>query len=220
MTGQIGGSARRRVRRPLFVKERYLLIQAFRGHRYELAFGLALGTGMREGEILALRGEDFDLARRQVRVSRTVKVDELGRPYIGETPKTPAGERTVPLEGMAWDVARRRAPQSGLCFPSATSHSGVVCASTLWRAFQKCLVAAQLPRRPFHALRHYFASGVVAARGPLPALSRKLGHKTQTFTGDVYVDFPPELLKAVPDAVDELFGQGAEGLLLGSADAC
>ena len=208
--GQMPRNVGHRVPPPLSMEDRSRLLKGIRGHRYELAYGLALSAGMREGEILALKGEDFDLERREVRVRCTVTTDKLGRPYIGEVPKTPAGERTVPLEGIAWGVVRRRAPSAGLCFSSPTSRSGVVWGSTLWRAFQKCLVAAGLPRRRFHDLRHYFATGVVAAKGPLPALSQKLGHKNQTFTGDVYVDVSPEMMKAIPDAVDELFGDGTQ----------
>jgi integrase len=202
------------------MEDKSRLKRAFRGHKYELAFGLALGAGLRVGEILPLQGEDFDLARRTVTVKVTVTTDELGRPGIGDVTKTPAGERTVPLEGIAWDVVRRRAPSSGPCFPSPTSHSGVVLGSTLWRAFQKILIAAGMSRRRVHDLRHYFATGVVAASGPLPALSRKLGHTKQTFTGDVYVDVSPEMMRSVPDAVDELFGDGTEAPWPGAANSC
>ena len=67
-------------------------------------------------------------------------------------------------------------------------------------------IASQAFPRLAALLRHWRGR----SEGPVARAIPKLGHKNQTFTGDVYVDVSPEMMKAIPDAVDELFGDGTQ----------
>ncbi|HEU5438768.1 MAG TPA: recombinase family protein [Ktedonobacterales bacterium] len=89
--------------RPLSVIEvrRYLDVVA--DDRFYALYVLALSTGMREGELLGLRWQDVDLARRTVQVRLNVQ-ETLGRYILAET-KTAYSRRTVSLtqrRSMPW----------------------------------------------------------------------------------------------------------------------
>jgi site-specific recombinase XerD len=53
-------------------------------------------TGVRRGELFALRKSDIDRKNMTIRINKTV-VDNNGKPYVQDTPKTEAGDRTVPI---------------------------------------------------------------------------------------------------------------------------
>src|SRR5215212_3254314 len=80
---------------PLTAEEANRLIEAARGDRLEALYVLAVHTGMRQGELLALNWQDVDLDEGVVRVSLTLTRDR-GRLSIGE-PKTKRSRRTIHL---------------------------------------------------------------------------------------------------------------------------
>ena len=64
------------------VEQARQFIAAIAGHKYEVLFALAITTGMRPSEYLALTGSDFDLERGTVSVSKTLEWQKGGL-YIG-----------------------------------------------------------------------------------------------------------------------------------------
>jgi integrase len=84
---------------PLTREEARGLLDAARGDRLEALYVAALHTGLRQGELLALRWEDLDLEARTLQVRRTVTKDG-GKLAVGPT-KTAKGRRTVKLTADA-----------------------------------------------------------------------------------------------------------------------
>ncbi len=60
-------------------------------------FVLAITTGLRQGELLALKSDDLDLDEGVVRVRRTLSLD--GRKIVFASPKTAKGKRSIGLTG-------------------------------------------------------------------------------------------------------------------------
>lgn len=87
---------------PLSVIEVRRFLDAVQGDRFEALYILALSTGMREGELLGLRWQDVDLARRIVQVRMNVQ-ETSGRYILAET-KTAYSRRTVALTQAAVDA--------------------------------------------------------------------------------------------------------------------
>ena len=87
------------------------------GERVEALYVLALTTGLRRGELLALRWEDLDIASRQLHVHRAMQRVN-GRLQTVE-PKTTSSRRTVVLPGWQYAIywitkaVGRRAPGAG-----------------------------------------------------------------------------------------------------------
>ncbi len=81
--------------RPLSVEEARRLLEAAQGDRLEALYVLAVHTGMRQGELLALKWRDIDLESARLSVRRTVTRDG-GRLLVGE-PKTKKSRRIIAL---------------------------------------------------------------------------------------------------------------------------
>jgi integrase len=140
-----------------------LVVRKLQGHPlYEIAM-VDLDTGMRRGELLALRLSDVDLERATVRVERSLEETKGGLRF--KPPKTKRGRRTITLP------------------PNAVSPVSPNQLSWLWRAAVKSL---KLPRVSFHALRHTHASALIASGQDVVMVSRRLGHKNPTVTLNTY----------------------------------
>jgi integrase len=148
-------------------------------------------TGLRWGEMAALRVSDFDMLRRRVDVSRSVT--ESGG-LVWSTPKT--GERrSVPFPAVFADelaalmVGKAR---DELVF---TDQRGGVLRNSNWRArvFTPAIAACRKDDDTFptispHDLRHTAASLAVSAGANVKAVQRMLGHAKASMTLDVYAD--------------------------------
>jgi integrase len=89
---------------PLTRDEARRFLKVVRGDRLEALYVVALHTGLRQGELLALRWEDVDIEEKTLRVRRTITKDG-GKLLIGPT-KTAKGRRTVKLTKDAAEALR------------------------------------------------------------------------------------------------------------------
>lgn len=168
---------------------------------------VALDTGMRQGELFALRWEDVDLDARTIRVSRSVNT-ATGK--VGTT-KSRAGRRQIVMGAPAVDVLRahrdkqQAAGYSGvLVFPSPRgqqlSPSNVRINSFL--EIQK--VAKIDPPIRFHDLRHTAATLMLGAGVHPKIVSERLGHATIAITMDTYQHVSPTMQRQAADAIGEI----------------
>lgn len=135
---------------------------------------IALKTGLRLGELLALRYEDVDLVAGRLLVRRAVARGIIGTPKSGKS-------REVPLSPEAVQALKRGRHLKGeLVFsdPDGKMLAKTSCKWPLWRACQK----AGLRKIGWHALRHTFASHLVMRGAPLKAVQEMLGHSTIEMT--------------------------------------
>src|SRR5919107_727483 len=154
---------------PLSPEEARRLIEAVRGDKLEALYVLAVHTGMRQGELLALRWEDVDLNEGVIRIRRTL-ARSGGRIALGE-PKTKGSRRPVHLTGAAVEALKAHLEQQledierlgdlyrdhGLVF---TSGIGTLFNPTNLRrrSFAPLLEGAGIPQIRFHDLRHTCAT--------------------------------------------------------------
>jgi integrase len=130
--------------------------------------GLAIRTGLRQGELLALRWEDVDLVRGMLTVARSVVRGVVGSPKNGKTRPIPLSPETVQL------LKRHRHLRGDLVFSAADGRMLVKteCKHPLWRACRR----AGLRRVGWHVLRHTFASHLVMRGAVIKAVQELLGH--------------------------------------------
>jgi len=177
-------------------------IATAREHRLFAAFVLDLTTGLRRGELLALKKDALDLTRGTVTVReglyRTRLVDEGRSELQFNDPKTESGRRTIPLRpGVVRELRehlKRQAEERLFAGGAWQDNNLVFCTSTGTpiepRNFSRChagmLKKAGLPHVTLHALRHSFAS-LVAGTGENPENLRAiLGHSKTGTTMDLY----------------------------------
>jgi integrase len=149
---------------------------------------LAVATGARRGELLALRWSDLDLDAGTVRIGRSLRRGQAGLRY--KPPKTAAGTRTVGLGPQAVAALRRlRVEQAErrLAYGAAyrTDEDLVVCKADgaplnpehVSGEFRRLAARAGLPPEVhLHTLRHSAASFLAAAGVPASDIAAQLGH--------------------------------------------
>jgi integrase len=149
---------------------------------------LAATTGMRFGELAALRWPDVHLLAGEIIVSRTYD------PKVGETPPKSGEARTVDLTPQAQeilDVWYRESGGEGLVFERLTSghlDNGQV-RDALYAAMKRAGIERMSERggtRTFHSFRHSFARVALEAGAEITWVQRQLGHSSVTLTVDVY----------------------------------
>ena len=146
---------------------------------------LALGCGLRKGEVFALQWGDIDWIRGLLTVSRSREAgDRIKETKTGRI-------RTVVLPDWVRDNLAAHYQEQGRPGPEAwvfPGESGGTMDPSNWhrRNFQALFRAAGVRRVTFHSLRHTYAS-LLLAQGVDPLyVSRQLGHSTITITMDTY----------------------------------
>lgn len=131
---------------------------------------VALRTGLRAGELRALRWQDVDLANGRLVVNQNVVKGVVGTPKSGRS-------RLIPLsdDAVAALVAHRHS-RSPLVF--CDQYSSLMKESYSSKGIQCAYKAAALPLRGWRTLRHTFASHLVMRGVPLKAVQELLGHST------------------------------------------
>jgi integrase len=182
--------------RPLTPEEGRRLIDAADGDRLQALYVTALATGLRQGELLALRWEDVDLDARRLSVRHTLaRVN--GRLLLLE-PKTERSRRTLVLPEVAVAALRAhrtRQRMERLVAGSLWHDTGHVFTTTVGtpteaarvtRSFHAALARAGLPRSRFHDMRHAAATYLLAEGFTLEDVKNLLGHSSITLTSNTY----------------------------------
>ena len=198
-----------------YLSHTQVLALADAAHRQGEVVRFLAYTGLRWGEMAALRVGDFDMLRRRVNVSRSV-TESSG--LVWSTPKT-WERRSVPFPAVLADelaalmVGKDR---DGLVF---TDLRGGVLRNSNWRArvfrpaVEKCqAVDDTFPSITPHDLRHTAASLAVSVGANVKAVQRMLGHAKASMTLDVYTDLFDEDLDGVACKLDAAIRSAADQL--------
>jgi integrase len=192
------------------------MLQKLRGRSVYPAFVVALATGMRRGELLALRWQDVDLDGAFLRVEQSLEQTKAGLRF--KSPKTKFGRRRITLPASAVTVLRDhrktqaeqrlklgmgKAPAESLVF--ATWEGKPRSPNSLTKEWSEAIQATKLPRVTLHSLRHTHASHLIASGLDVLAISRRLGHGSPTITLGVYGHLFPNKDDRAADAIEATF---------------
>jgi integrase len=189
------------------------ILAAFDDHWLEPLVTVAMGTGLRLGELLALRWTDVAHGRIRVTGSLRPTAARPGDPHVLERTETKTARSIRTLEPgpfvlTALDVQRRRqaaATVSAYVFTNQTG--GFLDPRNVTKAFQLRLRDAGLPPMRFHDLRHAYATLSLTAGVPLRVVQEALGHTSIALTAAVYAHVMPELQREAGQRLDEaIFG--------------
>jgi integrase len=202
--------------RPLSPDEALKLVEAVHGDKLEALYILAVQTGMRQGELLALKWEDVDLNRGVIHVRRTL-VRSRGRLALGE-PKTKKSRRPVNLTNVAVEALKTHLGQQlediqrlgdlyrddGLVFTSGVGT--LINPSNLRRrSFKPLLQRARLPQIRFHDLRHTCATLLLSRNANPKLVQELLGHATVAITLDTYSHIIPGMGNLTARTMEDIF---------------
>jgi len=172
-----------------------------RDDRLYAAWRLLATTGMRRGELLALRWSDIDFKTRRLRIERALVV--VNHTVHWSSPKTEAGIRTLDLDRTtATDLRNHRVrqdrerlasmgawpadhhPEANLIFTDEAG--GALRPEWFSRHFKEHVARASLPAIRLHDLRHTVATLMLRAGVPVHVVSGHLGHAKTSITMDIY----------------------------------
>ena len=146
---------------------------------------VAVMTGLRIGEILALRWGRINFIGETLVVAETCFMGRFG------TPKTRASRREIPLSPAVVEALKahysRSADRSPKALVFATRHGGPLVSNNLRkRGLQSACKRAELPRINWHALRHTHGTLLHVQGTPLKVAQAQLGHSHMATTLEVY----------------------------------
>lgn len=153
---------------------------------------LAYHTGIRLGELCALRWEDIDFEKRMLTVNRNMQRvknfqhSETKTNICIQTPKTMTSARHIPLPDKLIDFlsSNRR---DGKNYVIQGKNRDWAEARTVQYRFSAILKACGITHFKFHTLRHYFATICIQRGFDVKSLSEILGHSTVQTTMNLYV---------------------------------
>jgi integrase len=195
------------------------LLEATAGGRFGALITLAVSSGMRLGEIQALRWHDVDLDRARLRVTATYQGNVDGQPVFAE-PKTAKSRREIHLSALAVAALRRHRVaqlQERLHAGGLWEDHDLVFANERGRpldgnnfrqrTFGRLLEEAGLPVIRFHDLRHTAATLLLSAGVNVKLISEMLGHADITTTLRTYSHVLPGMGQQAADVMDGLLAQ-------------
>lgn len=218
--------------RVLSVDEQMKLINVIHTHRLGFAILFDLATGLRIGELCALRWTDVNFNRQTIKISRTLQrikknmneleeVDEDDNcnltVLIEGAVKTPKGYREIPIPDNIWtmlmnhkDLQNQEYQSLGVPilpngFVFAMPFGTCVEPHTMRDALNYLLAVAEIQHANFHSLRHTFATRAIENGINVKTLSDILGHATVQITMDLYCHTSLDLMRENMDKIAVLF---------------
>lgn len=151
---------------------------------------LCLYTGIRIGELCALKWNDIDFQERTISITKTcqrIRIAGNRSTRITITsPKSQSSVRTIPMPSFVLEMLRVFKP-SNINTYLLSCNDKIVEPRTMQYRFQSILRKAKLPSINFHSLRHIFATSCVEIGFDVKTLSEILGHGTVEITLNRYV---------------------------------
>ena len=191
-------------------------LEAAKGDPLEALYVLALTTGMRQGELLALKWEDVDLAIGRLQVKRTI-ARLVGKGFTVSEPKTSKSRRRIHLTRTAIEALKQhriRQREARLAAgPDWNEQGWIFCSAVggpiepgnmIRRSFRPILVKAELPIIRFHDLRHSAASLLLILGVHVKVVQELLGHSQISLTLDTYSHVLPSLQEEAVNRLDAL----------------
>jgi integrase len=205
-------------------EELTILLDGAKHHRLYPLIALAVGSGLRKGELLGLEHQDIDFNEHTVSVKRTIAttyiIDSEGnREYLTmpTEPKSTCSYRkaqfpksVIPLLKMLRKrqlLERNAAGSSYIAnnYVFTNEMGGLYNSSNISSSWKSLLKKLGLEHKKFHALRHTFATQLFANNVPIEIVSKMLGHASVDVTRDIYIHILPESKTATIEILDALF---------------
>ncbi len=160
----------------------------------ELEYLVSLYSGLRLGEICALRWQDVDFEENMIYVSHTLKrVPCAGgtrkTTVMLDAPKTENSQREMPVNVFLMRKLRAKKAQSNAAptdFVFEGKNGGYIDPRTMQERFARTVKGLKIRDAHFHTLRHTFATRCLEKRIGIETLSELLGHSTPQITVKYY----------------------------------
>lgn len=181
--------------------------------RFHIVYVIALLTGMRQGEILALRWKDIDFEDQVIYIQQTITQNA----QIKTGAKNKASIRSVHIPMLLIKELKRhrnkireekmffKQEYKDLDLVNCTRKGKPVIARNCRREFYNLIEKLGLPKIRFHDLRHTHATMLIQQNVNVKLISERLGHTDIQTTLNTYSHVLPTMQREVADKLDEMF---------------
>jgi len=196
----------KKVTRPFTIEEQKLFVNQAKNAYYGNLFIFALETGLRRGELLALKWSDVNKEDNSIEIKRgIVEVKKDGKyTLIEQPPKTESSKRQIPLSKTAKSIIKKQRikqlelkvklgsefKDNNLIFSTSTGY--YIYPRNILRAFYRVLKKAGIEKCGMHTLRHTFATRLIEQNANPKMVQALLGHSDITMTMNVYAHALPD----------------------------
>jgi integrase len=192
-----------------------VFINAFKNTIFEVPVHLALGLGLRRGEIFGLRWQDIDFDEGVINIHQTLV--RTTRKLHFKEPKSETSIRSlsIPVNLLALLKAYKK-KQNKIKMQNRDSYNEeydlVMCneigepinPDSFTKRFQEFIENNNLPKIRFHDLRHTNATLMLKGKIQPKIASKRLGHSTVAITNDLYSHVLDEMDKEASDVLDKI----------------
>lgn len=154
---------------------------------FELLFLLDLGTGLRQGELLALDWKHIDLKKKEIKIEQSAKevyiYDNSEHKHIEtviQTPKTQNSFRTIPLPSSLIDKLTEIDNKKGYLF--LDSQGQLLKGKNVSTKWTKILKECNIPHKKFHSIRHTYGSMLLQKGVDIETVAELMGHTAISIT--------------------------------------
>ncbi len=175
---------------------------------YKAAIILCLHTGLRIGELCALKWKDVDLENKLMYIQRTVQriavcKKEKKTELLETAPKSEYSKREIPIPKYIVELLLSFNHDKKYIFGGNKPMEP----RTLQYHFKKYLQDAKIPSKNFHILRHTFATNCIEGGSDVKSLSEILGHSDVQITLNRYVHPSIEAKRRYLEILSRIYGQ-------------
>lgn len=189
---------------------------AFSGNKYETLIYTAIYTGMREGELLALKWNNVNLDEGYIFVDESLKKVTVFNPdktkavkNITKDPKTKNSRRYIFIPEILINKLKTHSRSSDYVFTNdntalnSKNEDNSVNHKSLYSQWTKVLRNNNIPYKKFHALRHTYASTLLANGADIKSVQDLMGHYDISVT-QLYLHSLPETKKNIVSIFDKI----------------
>ena len=189
--------------------------------KYQAIVMLAIDSGLRLGELVALTWTDIDMERGILHITKSNQAMR-GKGIFTKTPKNETSVRDIALskhsirmlqkhremQQQQRDQLKDKWTNGGWVFTQWNGLPVYPTTPSAW--FRKFLKRHHLPHMPFHALRHLSATVLIARGVPLKNVSSRLGHADIRTTANIYSEALQSVDRQAADKMDEFLGKSLQ----------
>jgi integrase len=191
------------------------LLQSAKNTRLYAPILVAVTTGLRRGELLALRWKDIDFKRHKLNVIQSVEVTKTSLGF--KEPKSKSGKRSIALPQVTVDIFlkhRKEQNEQRLMLGAGYKNLDLVFPNydgAIWHpdvfsnVFRRHAVKINLKTTRFHDLRHTHATQLLLQGIHPKVVQERLGHSSIVITLDTYSHVLPNMQEEAAEKIDSIF---------------